>query len=172
MNDSRPAQSPETASVADFSPEWRDYFLRMLSRSPRFGGPRHFLHSDILRTMKRIIPATAQVLEIGVGRGATLAGLPNPVRRGIDALPEAVEHARTLDPSMTITLADALTYQSSEQYDAIICDRICHTIPDVQRLLENVTAQLAPGGRIFLTCFNFLWSVPISVATRLGVMEP
>jgi SAM-dependent methyltransferase len=143
-----------------------------LSRSPRFGGPRHFLHSDILQTMKRIIPATARVLEVGVGRGATLAGLPNPVRHGIDALPEAVEHARTLDPSMTITLADALTYHSSERYDAIICDRICHTIPDVQRLLENVTAQLAPGGRIFLTCFNFLWSVPISVATRLGVMEP
>jgi len=49
--------------------------------------------ADIVRTLQRLIPSSARVLEIGVGDGTTLAALRNPVRHGIDALPESVELA-------------------------------------------------------------------------------
>jgi SAM-dependent methyltransferase len=163
---------PEPSSTLPLSSEWRDYFLRLLQRTPRFDGPRRFLQADLLQALRRLIPTSARVLEVGVGRGATLAGLPNMVRHGIDLLPEAVEQATALDASMKIVAADALSFRSLERYDAIVCDRLCHTVPDVQQLLENLSAHLTRGGRIFLTCFNFLWSVPLSVAAQIGVVEP
>ena len=103
--------------------------------------------------------------------GTLLAGLPNQDRHGLDILPEAIEQARKLLPLTSLEVADALTFQSTERYDAIICDRLCHMVPDVQRLLDNLAAHLAPGGRIFLTCFNFLWSVPLSHGAKLGLVE-
>jgi len=157
---------------ANLDPRWRDYFSRLLSRSPRFDEPRRLLQADVLHALQRLIPRDARVLEVGVGRGAILAGLPNSVRHGIDIMPEAAEHTSSVDPSMTISVADALTFASPTRFDAIVCDRLCHTISDVQGLLENLVRLLAPGGRIFLTCFNFLWSVPLVAAARLGITEP
>jgi SAM-dependent methyltransferase len=122
--------------------------------------------------MSRLISREAKVLEVGTGGGHVLAALPNPVRHGIDVLPEAVDAARWLDPTMDVQVDDALTFSRSERYDAIICDRLCHSVPDIQRLLENVGAHLAPGGRIFLVCFNFLWQIPLDVGSKLGFKEP
>jgi SAM-dependent methyltransferase len=155
----------------DLTPEWRAYFLRALQPSSKFSAPRDFLQRDILQTMRRLIPEDAKILEAGVGSGALLAGLRNEVRDGIDCLPEAVEMARGRDRQLRITLADALTFRSSERYDAIICDRLCHTVTDIQGLLQNLAAHLSPRGRIFLTCFNFLWQVPLGVAARMGVVD-
>src|SRR5215471_16831379 len=123
-----PARLPASL-ISNLSPEWRDYFLRILRRTPSRFSPRRLLQVDILATMRRLIAADARVLETGTGTGELLAGLPNEVRHGIDCLPEAVEHASARDAAMRITLADALTFRSPERYDAIICDRLCHTVP-------------------------------------------
>jgi len=112
------------------------------------------------------------VLEAGLGQGALLASLPNEVRWGIDILPEAVDKALDLDPTMRVSVADASTVDLGRQFDAIICDRLCHTVPDIQKLLENLSAHLAPDGRIYLTAFNFLWSLPITVGEKIGFKEP
>src|SRR5690242_19862463 len=107
--------------------------------------------------MHRLIPADARVLEVGCGAGELLAALPNTVRHGIDALPEAVEAARRRDPTMRVEVGEVLSFSSSDRYDAIISDRLLHSITDVQRMLDNVAAHLEEDGRIYLTCFNFLW---------------
>ncbi len=155
---------------AEVPPAWREYYLKLLGK-PRFAAARNFLRGDITNTLKRVIPHDASVLEVGVGGGEVLAGLPNAVRHGIDILPEAVEIARGRDSAMKITRADAASFAGDTPYDAIICDRLVHSIPDVQRLLENLARNLAPEGRIFLTCFNFLWSVPLAAGQALGLHE-
>src|SRR5579859_7015504 len=152
------------AHEGDFvEPAWRDHFLRVLTRSPRFDGPRRFLQKDVAAALGQAIHRDASVLEAGVGSGQLLSSLPNAVRWGIDVLPEAVERAQTLDPTMTLSLGDAASANLGRQFDAIICDRLCHTVPDIQRLLHNMSAHLAPGGRLFLTAFNFLWWLPLRV---------
>jgi SAM-dependent methyltransferase len=155
----------------DIEPAWREHFLRLIERSPRFPGPRHFLQADIARAMAQSIQRDASVLEVGVGGGRLLASLRNPVRWGVDALPEAVERARLLDPSMQLSVADAVKVDLGRQFDAIICDRLCHSVPDIQRLLENLSRHLTANGRIFLTAFNFLWSVPLSIGEKVGFNE-
>jgi hypothetical protein len=97
--------------------------------------------------------------------------LPNAVRHGIDVIPEAVEAAQATDRSMRIECADVQACRLDAKYDAIICDRLCHSVPDIQKMLQNLTAHLAPCGRIFLTVFNFLWSAPIGLGAKLGFTE-
>jgi SAM-dependent methyltransferase len=153
------------------SPAWRDYFLRLLGKR-RVEWPRQFLRAELQTTMRRLIPTDARVFEAGVGSGHLLAALPNSVRHGIDALQEAVDAATHLDPALRLTLGDAQSYRTREKYDAIICDRLLHVVPDIQAMLANLAALLDDGGRIYLTYFNFLWSVPLQVADRFGFTEP
>jgi hypothetical protein len=73
---------------------------------------------------------------------------------------------------MQLREEDALTSASREDYDAIICDRLIHTVPDVQRLLNRMVDRLRQDGRIFLTCFNFFWGPPLGIAAKFGLHEP
>jgi len=166
MNDHAPtAASDETTA-------WRRYFERYATERPRFPGAADFLRRDFAETMRRLIPGDARVLEVGSGVGETLAALAHPVRHGIDLTPAAVDAARLRHPDLRVELGDALTFARPERYDAIVCDRLVHTVPDVQRLLENVAAHLAPGGRVFLSCFNFLWENAFAIAERAGFKIP
>jgi SAM-dependent methyltransferase len=153
------------------SREWRDYFLALLRRDPRFASGRRFLRGDIISAMRRLVPEDARVLEVGIGGGHLLAALPNVVRHGIDVLPEAVAAARRLDSNMRVELGDVLTFAYAERYGAIVCDRLLHSVSDVQRMLDNLAAHLEEDGRIYLTCFNFLWGLPLGIAERVGFTE-
>ena len=172
----RPEHAGPSASASPkalpLAPQWRDYFLALLRDDARFGAARKHLRADICSVMRRSISADARVLEIGVGGGHVLAALPNEVRHGIDVLPEAVAAAHRLDPRVKVELADALTFTSPNRYDAIVCDRLLHATVDVQRLLDNMAAHLEHDGRIYLTCFNFLWGLPLGIVERLGLSEP
>jgi SAM-dependent methyltransferase len=166
--------APRRGSAPEFSisREWREYFLALLHHDPRFAGGRRYLRSDVTSVMRRLIPADTRVLEVGVAGGHILASLPNEVRHGIDLLPEAVAMARRLDPAMRIQIGDALEFSSAERYDAIVCDRLVHSVSDVQRMLDNIAAHLEQDGRVYLTCFNFLWGLPLAIAARVGLSEP
>jgi SAM-dependent methyltransferase len=166
------ATQPTSSAEIGLTPEWREHFLKVLLRSPRFEGPRRFLQNDLSLALRDLIHQDASVLEAGVGSGKLLASLPNQVRWGIDILPEAVNVARELDPTMQLKVADATTVDLERKFDAIVCDRLCHSVPDIQRLLENLAAHLAPDGRLFLNVFNFIWAVPLSVGEKVGFTEP
>jgi len=59
-----------------------------------------------------------------------------------------------------------------QAWDAVVCDRLVHSVLDVKALLEGLDARLADDGRIYLTVFNFLWEVPTRVAERVGWKRP
>jgi SAM-dependent methyltransferase len=166
-------QSPERTLElqGELSPEWREHFLALLGKSPRFASAREFLRTDIASVMRRIVPGEGRVLEVGVGTGHVLGALPNRERHGIDLLVESIEASRRVDPSLTLQVADIDTLPVREAYDSILCDRLIHTVPDVQRLLESVVRHLHTEGRVFLTCFNFYWGIPLDLAARLGLHE-
>lgn len=166
------APSPAAMAGTPIPPDWREHFIRTATREARFPVAQRFLHADMVRTLRRLISPDVSVLELGVGNGRLLASLPNPARHGIDLLPEAIEEAKKRDPGMQLSVNDALTFSSPERFGAIIADRICHSVPDIQRLLENAAALLAPHGHVYLVCFNFLWQVPVALAARLGLTEP
>jgi SAM-dependent methyltransferase len=162
---------PEGPTVREDA-AWRAFFDRAAREEARFPAGQRYLRRDVAATLRRTVPADARVLEVGCGLGDTLAALPNPVRHGIDATPSAVERAHVRHPELDIALDDAMRFRRDEAYDAIVCDRLVHSVPDIQLLLENLVDHLADDGRIFLTCYNYLWEAVIRAGETMGFKLP
>jgi SAM-dependent methyltransferase len=155
---------------------WREFYRRA-GEAPRHAGARDFLHRDLIAALSRLVPADASVLEVGCGEGELLAALPNGRRKGSDYLPEVIERARARHPEIAFEVADATAATaelgpSVDRFDAVICDRLCHSVLDIQALLVGLKRKLAPGGRIYLTTFNTLWEVPVRMAEIAGLKRP
>jgi SAM-dependent methyltransferase len=152
---------------------WRAYY-QQVSEAPRHPAARDFLHRDLTTALGRLVPPDASVLEVGCGEGDLLAALPNVRRQGIDYLPETIARARTRHPEVTFEVGDASAPPADlvQRADAVICDRLCHSVLDVQALLAGLKRRLAPEGRIYLTAFSYLWEVPVRLAELAGLKRP
>src|SRR6185312_3069151 len=120
------------------------------------------------------VPSDASVLEVGCGEGDLLAALPNAHRQGIDYLPEVVARAKARHPEVAFEVGDAIAPPAdvAARVDAVICDRLCHSVLDVQALLTGLKRRLAAEGRIYLTAFNYLWELPVRLAELGGLKRP
>lgn len=150
--------------------EWREFFRRA-AEAPAHPAARDYLHHDLHETLARLIPSDARVLDAGCGTGDLLAALPQTTRHGVDYLPEMVERARARHPELSFSTGDVTAAPAADdgaRWDAIICDRLCHSVLDVKALLLGLKARLANNGRIYLTAFNFLWEVPTRLAELTG----
>jgi SAM-dependent methyltransferase len=156
---------------------WREFY-RHAGEAPRHPGARDFLHQDLITALARLVPGDASVLEVGCAEGDLLAALPNRRRRGSDYLPEVIERARARHPEIAFEVADATAEPRPSQarfddrFDAVICDRLCHSVLDVKALLVGLKRQLAPGGRLYLTAFSTLWEIPVRLAELAGLKRP
>jgi len=156
--------------------EWRAYFLRA-HEAPRHPAARDFMNADLREALVRLIPPDARVLEVGCGWGDLIGALPHQQRAGIDFLAENVAEARRHYPEVEFDVADVLQPPApgpgkGQAWDAVVCDRLVHSVLDVKALLEGLNARLAEDGRIYLTVFNFLWELPTRLAERVGWKRP
>ncbi|HEX4404467.1 MAG TPA: glycosyltransferase [Polyangia bacterium] len=161
---------------------WRAYYAGA-AEPPRHPAARSAMQHDLESALARLIPRDASVLEAGSGDGDLLASLPNAVRHGVDYLPEVVAAARARHPELSFEVGDLTERASggvelmlpvvpSPLWDAVVCDRLCHSVLDVQALLLGLKRRLAAGGRIYLTAFNYLWEVPTRLAELSGWKRP
>src|SRR5580693_4059404 len=121
---------------------WRAYWGGA-AEPPPHPAARTAMHRDLEAALARLIPVDASVLEAGSGDGALLASLPNAVRHGIDYLPEVVAAARARHPGLSFEVGDVAArvvggvggVVAAPLSDAVVCDRLCHSVLDVQALL-------------------------------------
>jgi SAM-dependent methyltransferase len=171
------AEAPATQLPDALEAAWRDYYMRA-REMPAHTNARDFLHHDLKEAFARIIPADASVLEAGCGEGDLLASLPNARRMGIDYLPDAIERARANHPDIQFEVGDIAASGSRLEpagagtWDAVICDRLAHSVVDVKALLLGLKRRLAPGGRIYMTAFNYMWELPVRMAEMTGWKRP
>jgi SAM-dependent methyltransferase len=163
--------APGTRSEA-LAATWREYFAHASRQDPRHPAARDYLARDLTETLIRMIPADASVLEVGCGTGNLLGALPHASRTGVDMLPEVVSEARLRHPGVTFQVAEAPALAALPRFDAVICDRLCHSVLDVRELLVSLCDRLNDDGRIFLTAFNYLWEVPTRIAELAGWKVP
>ena len=119
------------------------------------------------------------MLEAGCGEGDLLAALPNARRMGIDYLPETIERARARHPDIRFEVGDVDRRRGAagarrgrdlgRRRSAIGC---ATASLDVKALLVGLKRQLAPGGRIYMTAFNYLWELPVRMAEMTGWKRP
>jgi SAM-dependent methyltransferase len=156
---------------------WREYY-RAASEPPAHPAARSAMRRDLESALARLIPADASVLDAGSGDGDLLEALPQSVRLGIDYLPEVVAAARARHPGIPFEVGDVTAGATHDKesdgrrWDAVICDRLCHSVLDVQALLVGLKSHLRAGGRIYLTAFNYFWEVPTRMAELSGWKRP
>ena len=113
------------------------------------------------------------MLEIGAGLGDLLAALEPSVGVGVDVSPRMVELARERHPRLDFRVADAVSDALPEgPFDAIVLSDVIGHLPDVQLALEAVRPLLAPGGRVIVTYYNFVWEPVLKLAEALGLKTP
>jgi SAM-dependent methyltransferase len=176
---SEPSAAPAPSRAEALEAAWRAYYRRG-AEAPRHPSARGAMRRDLEATLARLVPVDATVLEAGCGDGALLAALPNAVRHGVDYLPEVVAAARARHPALTFDVGDVAARAGApledvageRHYDAVVCDRLCHSVLDVQALLLGLKRRLAAGGRIYLTAFNYFWEVPTRMAEVSGWKRP
>ena len=182
------ARNPKTASGADvdgrpaladaLESAWRDFFAHA-RELPAHPAAHDFLQRDLKEAFARLVPADASVFEAGCAEGDLLASLPNARRMGVDYLPDVVERARARHPEITFEVADVtadgesrLGVMAAGGWDAVVCDRLCHSVVDVKALLVGLKRRLAPGGRVYMTAFNYMWELPVSLAEMAAWKRP
>ena len=151
---------------------WQAYFRRTAVENPAHPQARDFLDRDLRETLGRIIPPDASVLDVGCGTGEILAALPNQERVGIAQLPEMAALARRRFPDLIIEDGDLDTFERGRRFDAVICNRLCHSVVDVRDLLVKLRERVSDRGRLYLVTYNTLWELPTRLAEMAGFKLP
>jgi 2-polyprenyl-3-methyl-5-hydroxy-6-metoxy-1,4-benzoquinol methylase len=158
--------------MESLSQAWADYFRRLALESPRHPVARDFLYRDLQDTLQRWVPPDASVLAVGGAIGDLLASLPNRERVGVVPAADLAAAAHQRHPDLSFESADVEHLPAGRKFDAVICDRLCHTVTDVRALLAGLRDRLSDDGRIFLTVYNHLWELPARGAEVLGLRIP
>ena len=129
---------------------------------------------DLAQALGRMIPNDASVLEVGCGAGRSAGQPAQPGAGGGGHAARGGGRGPPAAPRLQFAVAEApaLTASCPDRFDAIICDRLVHSVLDVRALLRGLGERLTPDGRIFLTAFNYLWEVPTRLAEGLGWKVP
>jgi SAM-dependent methyltransferase len=136
----------------------------------RFG---RYYHRRLERVYRFLVPPGLRVLELGCGEGDLLAALSPSVGLGVDFSPAMIETARKRHPSLQFVVADAHDLSElSGLFDVIVLSDLLHDVWDVQALLTGVNHLCHRGTRIITNFYSRLWEVPLSMAARLGLVQP
>lgn len=152
--------------------EWQSFIRRAAFEAPPHTKPRDYFHRDLQQTLSRWIPEDSSVLDAECGVGDLLAALPHKTRVGLTSVPEVALEAQRRHPGIRFVSGQLDDLPASEQFDAVVADRLCHSASDIRQLLVSLRARLTDHGRIFLIVYNYLWEAPARVAEKIGIKLP
>lgn len=133
----------------------------------------HAYAEELLRLVATLVLPGSRVLEVGCGLGDLLAGLSASEPIGLDISPRMIEIARARHPGLDLRVADVERDALPQgPFDAIVLSDVIGHLDDIQRALERLRPLLAPGGRMIVTYYNFVWEPVLKVAEQVGRKTP
>ncbi len=112
------------------------------------------------------------MLEIGCGKGDLLAALEPAQGVGVDFSPAMIRCARKRHPHLCFIEADAHGMTLTGQFDVIVLSDLVNDVWDVQKVFSRLVPYATPRTRVFINFHSHLWSHPLKIAQKLGLMTP
>jgi len=106
--------------------------------------------------------AGLDVVDLACGEGYGTATLARRAARatGVDANPEAHEHARLKYSQSGVCFVRDLVDRFSEECDAVVFLQTVEHVDDPQKVLSHIKAMLRPGGTAYVSTPNVLTLAP------------
>ena len=136
------------------------------------GTVRNYYHSRLQEIYRLNIPKGSRILELGCGSGDLLASLNPSVGVGVDFSGEMLAIANSRYPDLTFLQQDVQQLVLDEKFDFIILSDLVNDVEDVQTVFDVVNAHCDSSTRIVLNFYSHLWSVPLSLAQKIGWATP
>lgn len=135
---------------------------------------RRYYAAQVQRLVGTLVTSGSRVLEVGCGLGDLLESLEGATRRvGVDVSPRMIELAKERHPHLDLRVADVERDPLPEgPFDVIVLSEVVGLLDDVQRGLERLHEVLAPGGRLIVTYYNFVWEPVLKLADAVGLRTP
>ena len=103
------------------------------------------------------IPLNGTLVDLMCGPGYLLGQIDSKRKdlkiKGVDIDKRYISHAKTKYPQIDFELGDILSWQSEEQYEAVICTGSLHHLPYEQQedAIKKMVALVKPGGFILIS---------------------
>ncbi len=128
---------------------------------------------EVLRLVQSLIMPGARILEVGCGLGDLIGKLDGSRRIGIDVSPRMIDLARGRHPGLDLRVADLENDPLPDgPFDAIVLHEVVGHLDDIQKGLSRLGPLLAPGGRVIVTYYNFIWEPLLKAAEKAGMKTP
>ncbi len=176
----RPAAARSPSQESEFDRRESERLARRIADYDRIADWRnerveepHYYSEQVRRLVSSLVLPGSRVLEVGCGLADLLVSLDGPVRIGIDLSPRMIALAKQRHPELDLRVVDVERGELPEgPFDAIVLSDVIGHFGDIQCALERLQRLLAPGGRIVVTYYNFVWEPVLKLAERLGFKTP
>lgn len=104
---------------------------------------------DLIEQLRRHLPNSARLLELGSGPGNDLAILKETYQvTGSDLSPHFLAHLQTRFPDLPLLTLDAIHLETNETYDGLYSNKVLHGLNDEELRLsfQHQSNRLKPGG--------------------------
>lgn len=144
-------------------------------RTPWIERNRAF-HNDDRVYLRFLVPENASILEIGCGRGDTLAHLKPSRGVGLDLSASVIAWAKERHPEMEFHVGNAedpsVLAGIEGSFDVILLSDTIGYLDDIEETLRHLLRFATPQTRIIVSYHSRLWEPVLDAAERLGLKTP
>lgn len=138
-----------------------------------FAKRNRYYGKEVQHLVENLVMPSSRVLEVGCGLGDLIGGLKGCKVCGIDFSAEVIRLARLRHPGVDLRVVDVEADPLPEgPFDVVILSDVLGHLDDVQNAMERIRGSLAPGARVIVTYYNFVWEPILRLAERMGRKTP
>lgn len=146
-----------------------EYFENLASKRDKWKRRNSFYHKILEKHFSFVIPEGSRVLELGCGTGDLLHSVKPSAGVGVDFSEGMIKLAREKYPDLEFIHADALTFDTNEEFDYIIISDLLSSLWDIQAMFRNLKKIVTSRTKIIITTYNYLWEPVLRLGEILGI---